>query len=117
MIRRVTLVAALVLALAVGPLLALPAGGQHTVSDTAAVLDSSTVPYTYITIRLEPGASICYFGDSDVTAAPANAHGYLTASADAGESWTFTNPSGGGIAPNTIYIIGTVGDILFWTAG
>ena len=87
-------------------------GAQHTVSDSATVLDSSTIACRHITIRLEAGASILYFGDSDVTAVPANAHGYI----NAGESWTFGPFAPGcGIRPSDIYIIGTADDVLFWS--
>ena len=116
MIRKVLLAALLVVALA-APGWAISAGGQHTVSATATVLDSSDVIYTYITIRLEPGASILYFGNSDVTAVPANAHGYLVATATDGNSWTFGPYPNGGIRPSAIYIIGTADDVLFWNAG
>lgn len=88
-------------------------GGQHTVVDSATVLNSSTVPHSVITIRSNAGNGILYFGDSDVTAVPANAHGYL----NAGESWTFGPFSEGkGIRPADIYIIGTADDVLFWQA-
>ena len=87
-------------------------GGQHTVSGTATVLDSSEIPMRQITVRAKAGTSIMYFGGSDVTAVPANAHGYI----NAGESWTFGPFSAGsGIKPTEIYIIGTAADVLFWS--
>ena len=90
-------------------------GGQHTVAAAAAQLDSSTIACRILTIRLEPGASILYFGGDDVDPAPANAHGYLTATATSGESWTFgPYDTGTGIRPSEIYIVGTADDVLFW---
>ena len=87
-------------------------GGQHTVAAAAAVLDASIVGMRQITIRANAGTSIIYFGGSDVTVTPTNAHGYN----NAGESWTFGPFSpGSGVAPSEIYIIGTADDILFWS--
>jgi hypothetical protein len=87
-------------------------GGQHTVVASATVLDSSTVPCRQITVRTEAGAGILYFGNSNVTATPTNAHGYI----NAGESWTFGPfAPGSGIMPSEIYIIGTADDVLFWS--
>jgi hypothetical protein len=88
-------------------------GGQHTVAASAKALDSTvTTACRQITIRANAGTSIMYFGGSDVTAVPANAHGYL----NAGESWTFGPFSpGSGIKPSDIYIIGTASDVLFWS--
>ena len=89
-------------------------GGEHTIAATATQLDASITPMRILTIRLEPGASIVYFGNDDVTAS-AERHGYLTATADAGESWTFGPfEKGCGILPNSIYIVGTADDVLFW---
>ena len=88
-------------------------GGQHTVAASAKALDSTdSTAYKQITIRSNAGTSIMYFGGSDVTAVPANAHGYL----NAGESWTFGPfAPGSGIKPSEIFIIGTASDILFWS--
>ena len=87
-------------------------GGQHTVAATAGALDSSDTPCRQITIRSKAGNSILYFGNSDVTATPTNAHGYL----NAGESWTFGPYSpGSGVRPEQIFIIGTASDVLFWS--
>jgi hypothetical protein len=86
-------------------------GGQHTVSASATALDSSAVPMRQITIRSKSGNAILYFGNSDVTATPTNAHGFL----NAGESWTFGPYSPGGVRPEQIYIIGTGSDVVFWS--
>ena len=95
--------------------MAMELGGQHTIAATATALDSSNTPCRILTIRLELGASICYFGNSDLTIAPTNAHGYLVASATAGESWTFGPfDIGSGIKPSEIFIVGTADDVLFW---
>lgn len=87
-------------------------GGQHTVAATAAALAADTESYKQITVRLNTGAAVCYFGDSDVTAVPANAHGFLKAE----ESYTFGPYSTGGVQPSSLFFIGTAGNILFWDA-
>jgi hypothetical protein len=87
-------------------------GGQHTVAASAAVLSSDTNLYRQITVRSNTGNAVCYFGDSNVTAVPANAHGFLKED----ESYTFGPFEAGGIQPSTIYFIGTAGNVLFWNA-
>ena len=87
-------------------------GGQHTVSATATALDSDSTGMRQLTLRSKSGNAIIYFGGSDVTATPTNAHGYV----NAGESWTFGPfAPGSGIKPSEIYIIGTGSDVLFWS--
>ena len=88
-------------------------GGEHTISGTAKRLDDSSVPCRLITIRLDVGASPCYFGNADADVG-GQRHGYLTATETEGESWTFGPYQNGGLRPQELYIFGTAGDILFW---
>lgn len=92
--------------------MALPIGGQHVVDDAAKALDASDDTLCrQITIRLNEGDAKVYFGDSDVTAVPANAHGFLLEK----ESYTFGPFEAGGIRPKDIFLIGTADDLIFWS--
>ena len=90
-------------------------GAVHTIAASPTKLGESEVSMRVITIRLEPDASICYFGDSDMVDAN-NAFGYVTGTTASGESWTFGPfERGSGIKPSEIYIFGTAEDKLFWS--
>lgn len=85
-------------------------GGHHTITAAAQVLSSDTTMCAQLTIRSNTGNTVCYFGGSDVTSAPANAHGHIKAD----ESYTFGPFDRGGVRPSQVYISGTASDILFW---
>lgn len=88
-------------------------GGQYTLAASAVALDPANLNlYKQITVRSNTGNAVCYFGNSDVTAVPANAHGFLKAE----ESYTFGPFPNGGIQPAQIFFIGTAGNVLFWDA-
>ncbi len=94
-------------------------GGMHSTSTAVKVLDSDTTPLDQLTIRVKCAstATIVYFGGSDVTSTPANAHGYLKdlGPAGSGDSYTWGPFSHGYVKPNEIYVIGTASaDIVFW---
>lgn len=88
-------------------------GGVHTVSATPIVLDASTTPCRAITIRLRSNAAgNIYVGDSTLTGED-DAFAFV----EPGESFGYQSflPASG-MRPTEIYIVGTVGDKLHWSA-
>jgi hypothetical protein len=88
-------------------------GGVHTVSATPTVLSSDTTPCRAITIRLRSNAvGDIYVGDADMTGQD-DAFAFV----EPGESFGYQSflPASG-MRPTEIYIVGTVGDKLHWSA-
>jgi hypothetical protein len=88
-------------------------GGKVELAATPTKLDDSSdgaIPCRIVTIRAEISNSKMFFGGSD-----GEPHGYLIATATAGESWTFGPfQMGSGIRPNEIYVWGTANDQIYW---
>jgi hypothetical protein len=85
-------------------------GGKHVVQASPTKLSDDDTPCRIVTIRLEISNSRMNFGGAD-----GEPHGYLVATATAGESWTFGPfQMGSGIRPSEIYIWGTAADHVFW---
>ena len=78
-------------------------GNTHIISASATKLADSSVPMRKLTIRAQISGNPVYFGDGTTVM------GYLTASATAGESWTFDD-----IRPEELYISGTGSEVLYW---
>lgn len=85
-------------------------GGQLGVTAAAVQLDADTTPLRQLTIRSNTGNTVMYFGGSDVTSAPANAHGLLKAD----ESMTWGPYESGFVRASNVYLSGTAADVLFW---
>jgi hypothetical protein len=89
-------------------------GGQHTVQASPTQLSNNDRVCRSITIRLDINDSQLFFADAD-NASTSTATGYLTATATAGESWTFGPlDAGSGIRASDIYLWGTAGDKVYW---
>ncbi len=95
--------------------MASPMGGQCTLGASATQLSAAAgdneLPYRQITVRSNTGNAVAYFGNSDVTAGPTNAHGFVKAE----ESYTFGPFQAGGVYPKDIYLIGTQNNVFFWS--
>lgn len=95
-------------------------GGQHTTSTAATQLANDDTPCSQIIVRagsvaggtMVNSTTVGYFGGSDVTSTPTNAHGYM----EQKESYTFGPKDGGGyIRAKDIYLAFTnSADTVFW---
>lgn len=87
-------------------------GGLVTLGSEGTRLSSEDTPMCQLTIRTLETAARVYFGNSDVTAATTNAHGFI----DGGE-WHSWGPygRGGGIRPSQVFLAGTAGTVVLWS--